>query len=545
MLAACSAQDEFPQRTHEEFSASAGLVAQSCTSLNARRLPAKGTFCGGSSHAFDCTPGAMYNCNDKSPTNNCTLTSVCANGCQATDTQGDGCFNGTPSLLMPVTSLPGGQEVSATVNLTDSHAGGGIVNLRTTRLDLVAGRFSCNVPQLGAGQNTATWAMPTAVVASPTVVNLYTDISYTDARNVPREIVSPSFAVTLQPGGTAPPPPAVTSFTLTPSTVAAGGVSLVDATLEHMAPVNGQQVNITSSDPTVASVIPGGQPLVLGGCTVGGGAETIQASKQVAATQTVTIGAASAGSAQAPVSSQLTVNAGCSPKTCVDLAMPLCQGPDGCGGTLQCGCSFGEVCGGGGPGICGTGTPPPGPTPVTLTGLTLSPSSCTAGSAVIGTVTLSDVAPVGGAVVALSSSGSAATAPASITIPAGFNSGSFTITTNPITASTAPVTVTLTATLGSSQSATLTVSPKPAPAGATLSLTATGRSGVTISSSPAGLSVPVGQAGSQSFAAGSTITLSASDGRTVIWSGACTASRDTNSCTFTLNGDASVNANVR
>jgi hypothetical protein len=545
VLAACSAQDEFPTHSHEEFSASAGLTAQTCTSLNARRLPAKGTFCGGSSHAFDCTPGAMYSCNDKNQTNNCTLISVCANGCQATDTQGDGCFNGTPSLQMPVTSLPGGEEVSATVNLTDSHAGGGIVNLRTTRLDLVAGRFSCNVPLLGAGQNTATWAMPTAVVASPTVVNLYTDISYTDARNVPREIVSPSFAVTLQPGGTAPPPPAVTSFTLTPSTVAAGGVSFVNATLEHMAPVNGQHVDITSSDPTVASVITGGQPLVLGGCTVGGGAETLQASKQVAATQSVTIGAASTGSAQAPVSNQLTVNAGCSPKTCIDLPMPFCQGDDGCGGTLACGCSFGEVCGGGGPGICGNGTPPPGPTAVTLTGFTLSASSTTAGSAITGTVTLSDVAPAGGAVVALSSSGSAATVPAAVTIPAGFSQGSFIVSTNAISVSTAPVTVTLTATLGSSQSATLTVSPNPAPAGATLSVTASGRSGVTISSTPAGLSVPVGQTGSGSFPVGSSITLKASDGRTVIWSGACTASRDTNSCTFTLGGDSSVNANVK
>jgi hypothetical protein len=405
----------------------------------------------------------------------------------------------------------------------------------------VAARYSCNVPSLADTQTQATFGMPTAVVSSPSVANIYADISYNNSSGVSRELVSPPVALTLQPGGTAPPTPAVTSFTLSPSTIAAGGVSIMDVTLERMAPISGVQVDATSSDPTVASIIAGGQPLVQGGCTTGGGAETVQGANQVAATTTVDITASARGSGQVVVHQPLTVSSGCQPKTCVDLAMPACSGPDGCGGTLSCGCSFGQTCGGGGtPGVCGdpgTTSPPAGPT---LSGFTLSTTSATSGTPVTGTVTLSAAAPAGGAVVALSTSGSAATVPPSVTIPAGSTGASFTIATNTVSA---PTTVTLSATYGASQSVTLTVSP--APGAATLTVAATGRSGITISSSPAGISVPVGSSGSASFAAGTSITLSASDGRTVVWSGACATSRDTQTCTFTLNGAASVNANVK
>src|SRR3954471_14387216 len=79
-LAACSSEEEFPAHGPEEFSVSTAFLAQSCTVQNIRGQPLKGTFCGGSSRAFNCTPGAVYNCNDKSLTNNCTLATACANG---------------------------------------------------------------------------------------------------------------------------------------------------------------------------------------------------------------------------------------------------------------------------------------------------------------------------------------------------------------------------------------------------------------------------------------------------------------------------------
>src|SRR5437667_12666269 len=86
----------------------------------------------------------------------------------------------------------------------------------------------------------------------------------------------------------------------------------------------------------------------------------------------------------------------------------------------------------------------------------------------------------------------------------------------------------------------------PAPVTAALTLTATGRAGETVSSTPAGLSVPVGSTGSASFAVGTSITLRATNGRSVIWSGVCSSGgAKTPSCTFTLNAASSETANVQ
>jgi hypothetical protein len=75
--------------------------------------------------------------------------------------------------------------------------------------------------------------------------------------------------------------------------------------------------------------------------------------------------------------------------------------------------------------------------PTTVSSVSLSPASVTAGSASIGTVALTVPAPVGGAVVRLSKSGSSASlsvvaVPASVTVPAGKTSATFTISTSPV-----------------------------------------------------------------------------------------------------------------
>jgi hypothetical protein len=107
--------------------------------------------------------------------------------------------------------------------------------------------------------------------------------------------------------------------------------------------------------------------------------------------------------------------------------------------------------------------------------------------------------------------------------------------------------VTITAAQGGvTRTATLTVNPASQSQGATLTVTATGRSGERITSSPAGISVNVGTTGSASFTTGTSITLTVSDGRDAIWSGACSSSGSKRrSCTFTINGNASVTANVQ
>ena len=54
---------------------------QVCTVTNIRGGPLVGTFCGGTSSGGNCTSGALYKCDNKTSTNNCTLVQACATGC--------------------------------------------------------------------------------------------------------------------------------------------------------------------------------------------------------------------------------------------------------------------------------------------------------------------------------------------------------------------------------------------------------------------------------------------------------------------------------
>ena len=167
----------------------------------------------------------------------------------------------------------------------------------------------------------------------------------------------------------------------------------------------------------------------------------------------------------------------------------------------------------------------------------------TGGSAAQGTVTLTATAPAGGFPVTLSSSNPAtASVPANVIVAQGAASPGFTITTSAVTASTP---VTLTASVGGiTRTATLTVTPPGQ--NATLTVAATGRGGERVTSSPTGINVAVGSTGSAGFPVGTRITLSATNQRDVIWSGACSSGgQKVKTCAFTLNGPASVTANVQ
>jgi hypothetical protein len=184
----------------------------------------------------------------------------------------------------------------------------------------------------------------------------------------------------------------------------------------------------------------------------------------------------------------------------------------------------------------------PVPPPASLSSLTLNPTSVTGGTSSTGTVTLTSAAPAGGATVSLSSSNGAATVPANITVAQGATTATFTVTTISVTTATASTVAAVYN--GVTRSATLTVNP--AGAGATLTVTATGRSGERVTSSPAGINVSVGSTGSASFAVNTSITLSVTNGRDAIWSGACSSGGDKErSCTFTITGSVSVTANVQ
>jgi hypothetical protein len=117
----------------------------------------------------------------------------------------------------------------------------------------------------------------------------------------------------------------------------------------------------------------------------------------------------------------------------------------------------------------------PGPT---LTSLSMSPSGVIGGSSSTGSVALSAPAPNGGVLVSLSSSSTAvATVPATVTVPAGHTSATFTVTTLPVTASTS---VDISASYaGVTHRASLTVTPVPPPGtpAGTYLLTITGTAG--------------------------------------------------------------------
>ena len=337
-------------------SSRSGNLAQTCSAHNVRGVAIKGTICGGTFVTSGCEPGVLYKCQDTG-TSNCTLLTTCAVGCETNATPGnDSCYGGAAPLTVTPTSTPGGSEVTATVTLTEPHARSAIDNMRIDRGDLIAARAFCNVLDVPAGSSSVSFNMPTAVVSSAVPVRAWTDLSFTTSSGFSRQVVSRATTITLQPGGTAAPPPAVASFTLTPASIAPGGVTTMDVTLAHMAPAQalpaaqGLPISVTSSDPSVAAVIANGQPVITPGCTTGGGAQTLRAAKSVPQQTVVTVSASSGAPGQSPVTNPLTVTAGCTPKSCLDIPANQCAGPDGCGGTLACGCSGGLSCGA--DGIC-------------------------------------------------------------------------------------------------------------------------------------------------------------------------------------------------
>ena len=96
-------------------------------------------------------------------------------------------------------------------------------------------------------------------------------------------------------------------------------------------------------------------------------------------------------------------------------------------------------------------------TPASLSSVSLSPATVSGGTASIGTVTLTGPAGSSGSVVSLASSNSTSSPDASVTVPSGSQTATFTVTTKGVTSQT---TSTITATLGGvTKSATLTITP--------------------------------------------------------------------------------------
>ena len=184
----------------------------------------------------------------------------------------------------------------------------------------------------------------------------------------------------------------------------------------------------------------------------------------------------------------------------------------------------------------------PLPAPSTLT---LNSSALIGGTASAGTVTLSSFANSDTIFQITSSNPAVATVSPSVFISAGAIAGGFNIATAAVAAPTAVI-ISVSGG-GATRSATLTVNPPAAgPQMMALTVTATGRTGETVTSTPAGINVLAGGSMTASPAAGTPITLGVSNGRSVVWSGACSSGgQKTATCKFTLNANAAVTANVQ
>jgi hypothetical protein len=277
------------------------------------------------------------------------------------------------AVALNPSSVLGGSSSTGTVTLSGVAPSGGVaVTLSNSNTAAATVLASVTVP---AGSSSTTFSVstnPVATIATSVITATYG--------------LSANATLTINP-------PVPSSVTLSPTSVTGGSNSTGTITLSGPAPTGGAAVSLASSNNTAAQVAPS--------VTVPAGSTSTTFTVTTGAVGTVTavnITATYGGSASAT----LTVNPA-----------------------------------------------------LAVTSISLNPSSVVGGNSSTGTVVLNAAAPTAGAVVTLSSSNSAAaTTPASITVPAGSTSTTFTVTTLGVTSTTTSV---ITATLGVSANATLTV----------------------------------------------------------------------------------------
>lgn len=471
------------------------------------------------------------------------------------------------SLTVNPTSVTGGDSSTGTVTLTNPAPAGGTVVALSDITDVTTLPASVTVPP---GATTAAFTIATRPVTSTFSANLFADL----------QGVSKQALLTVLPSASLPSPPSLSTLTLSPTSVVGGNAASGTVTLSAAAP---SAITVSLSDNSSAVGLPASVTVAAGSASASFTVSTSAVSASTSATitaayngtlrtaaltvtaatvpapgrpsllspandatvnQPVTLDwgdVANAASYQVQVDTSSTFSAPFVVDRIVTTSQITFSGlpaqrlwwrvrarnPNGVFGSFSSTRRF---------------TPRATPAAASLASLSVSPASVIGPAASTGTATLSTAAPSGGAVVALTSNNAAATVPPTVTVAAGATSATFPIATSAVTASTS---VTLTGTYGGiTRSAALTINPPGA--AATLAVNATGRSGERILSSPSGVNVATGSTGTATFTAGTSITLSVTDGRDAIWSGACSSGGDKRrTCTFTINGNASVTGNVR
>jgi LmbE family N-acetylglucosaminyl deacetylase len=373
------------------------------------------------------------------------------------------------SIALTPTSVTGGTPSSGTVALNVAAPPGGVAVALASDSAAATVPASVTIP---AGATTGAFTVSTSGVAARTVAHLSASSGGT------------TLTATLSLN-----PPAVAQLAVSPASVAGGNASTGTVTLTGPAPAGGASVTL-SSDNTSAATVPAS-------VTVGAGATsaTFPVSTSVVEAPTTANLAATYGGATATaalsVTSAVVSALALTPTSVVGgsaaTGTVTLNGPAPLGGvaialsssnpaaatvpasvtvaggattatftvtTSQVATSTSVIVSASyGPTVTATLTV----SPLTASGLALTPTSVVGGISSTGTVTLTGPAPAGGVVVTLSSSNtSVAAVPASVPVAAGATTATFTVTTVPIATST---TATISATYGAARSATLTVNP--------------------------------------------------------------------------------------
>ena len=370
------------------------------------------------------------------------------------------------SVAVNPTSVLGGTSSTGMVTLNGpAPAGGAVVTLSSS--NTAAAQVPASVT-VAANATSATFT----VTSSPVATNASLTISgtYGATQNA-------TFTVTAA---------VLSSVTVSPTSVLGGTSSTGTVTLNGPAPAGGAVVTLSSSNTTAAQVVPASVTVAANANTA-----TFTVTTNPVATNTTLTISGSYGATQTasftvtpPVLTLLSLNPASVPAGASSVGTVTLSGPAPAAGalitlsssntaaaqvpatvtvaaratTVSFSVTTSSVAANTTLTISGTyGATQNASFTVTsavLSTVTLNPTSVVGGTSSTGTVTLSKVAPTGGAVVTLVSSNPAAQVPASVTVAAGQPIASFTVTTTPVATNTP---LTISGTYGSTKTAALTV----------------------------------------------------------------------------------------
>jgi hypothetical protein len=370
------------------------------------------------------------------------------------------------AITVSPTSVQGGNIATGTVTLNGKAAANGTV------VSLSSNSGSATVPTsvtVNPGASTATFNIATSAVSSSTAVTITGSTAG----------ISQTATLTITPA-------TLSRLTLSPSTVSGGATSIGTLTLTGAAGPGGSSVTVTSS--STSATVPSPIVVPAGSSTTNFTITTSTVTSQVVATitgslagvnqaatltinpsglQGVTVNPASVQGGTSSTGTVTLYAAAPSGGTTITLSSSLSSATVPASVTVASGAttatftiSTSAVSSLATSTITATlaGSPKTATltiTPATLLSLGVSPTSVNGGAQATGSVKLTGAAGPGGAIVALTSSSSSATTPASVTIAAGASSATFTISTSLVTS---PVSATITGTLaGISQSAVLSI----------------------------------------------------------------------------------------